>query len=143
MNNMKYLFALLAVLPFTIVFSQSGETLPVKDTTEREVIHVLLDESPEFPGGSAALNRFLVENLVYPQRALDEKLTGKCYLQFVVNADGTISNPVVRRGVPNCPECDAEAIRVVQLMPKWVKGSMARKIIPQTINLPISFTLKE
>ena len=106
-------------------------------------ITVLLDESPEFSFGGAGLRQFLTANLKYPERALREGLTGRCYTQFTVLADGSVINPKVMRGVPDCPECDAEAIRVIKLMPNWQKGSMARKIIPTTYNIAISFTLKE
>lgn len=104
-------------------------------------IFTFVDEPAEFPGGMAALRKFLGENLNYPQTAVELEIEGKCYLQFVVSSQGNISNVNVQRGVPDCPECDKEAIRVVKSMPKWKAGKNAGKEVNSTFNLPITFKL--
>lgn len=113
----------------------------VVEKKEEPVIYTFVDEPAEFPGGTAALRKFLGDNLQYPQTAQELELQGKCYLQFVVSAAGNISNVTVQRGVPDCPECDKEAIRVVKSMPKWKPGKNGGKEVNSTFNLPIVFKL--
>ncbi len=99
------------------------------------------EEPAGFPGGHEAMNKFLRNNLVYPQTAIELNLQGKCYVQFVVDVDGSISNVKIKRGVPDCPECDKEAIRVVKSMPKWNPGKLNSKPVGSSINLPIIFKM--
>jgi protein TonB len=105
-------------------------------------IHTYVDEPAEFPGGINAMRSFLRENLVYPQVAQELGLEGKCQLKFVVSAKGNISNVEVMRGVPDCPECDKEAVRVVKLMPAWKPGKIKGQAVNSTFNLPVSFKLQ-
>lgn len=129
--------------PQGYVISRDGGQSEYVTLQEDVKMVVLLDESPDFTADGAGLRQFITTHLNYPERALREGLTGKCYTQFTVSADGSVINPKVMHGVPNCPECDIEALRVIQSMPKWKQGSMAKRIIPTTYNLPISFTIKE
>lgn len=77
-------------------------------------------ETPaEFPGGFAELNQWLVENVKYPQEALEYGLMGSCYIKMMVSVDGVCSDFKIVRGVIDCPSCDTEALRVMKLMPKW------------------------
>jgi periplasmic protein TonB len=109
---------------------------------EEPKVYTYVDEPAEFPGGTAALKRYLAENMKYPQTAVELGLEGKCYLQFVVSASGNISNVTVQRGVPDCPECDKEAVRVVKSMPKWRPGKNGGKEVHSTFNLPVVFKLQ-
>ena len=97
------------------------------------------DESPEFPGGSFALRKYLVENMRYPQDALDRGITGKCYVSFVVDTNGVCTDFKVIKGVPDCPSCDQEAFRLVRLMPKWKPGLRNGIPTPMLYRIPISF----
>ncbi|MES2556879.1 MAG: energy transducer TonB [Bacteroidota bacterium] len=120
-------------------------TLPVNEKPLEKMpppVYKYADEEPQFPGGKSALNMFLVDHLRYPQRAAELGITGKCYTQFIVSEDGTITNLVVKRGVPDCPECDEEAIRVIKLMPKWIPGKVNGKADKMIYNLPIPFNLQ-
>jgi protein TonB len=146
---MKYLVALLMFLPLTIMFAQEGAIDPsVQPQTYPASIGDSIEGfpnvevEPQFPGGIADLKRFLASNINYPQRALEEGLMGKCYTQFLVNEDGTITDLVVMRGVPNCPECDAEAIRVIKLMPKWIPGKVDGKTTKMKYSLPVVFYMQ-
>lgn len=100
-----------------------------------------VDEPAEFPGGMTAMREYLKKNLMYPAIAKDAGIQGKCYLRFIVNADGSISDVSVLRGVANCPECDKEAMRVVKSMPKWAPGKVNGKAVRMNYNLPIVFKL--
>ena len=99
------------------------------------------EEPAGFPGGHEAMNKYLRNNLVYPQVAIELNLQGKCYVQFIVNVDGSISNVKIMKGVTDCPECDKEAIRVVKSMPKWNPGKLNSKPVGSSINLPIIFKM--
>lgn len=114
----------------------------IVEKPKEPVVHAYVDEPAEFPGGMAALKRYLADNIKYPQAARELGLQGKCYLQFVVSSSGNISNVTVQRGVPDCPECDKEAVRVVKGMPGWKPGKLGGKAVHSTFNLPISFTLQ-
>jgi protein TonB len=105
------------------------------------VIYDIVDEQAEFPGGRAALMKYLGENIRYPQVAQEMGIQGKCYLSFIVSESGFISNVSVKKGVTDCPECDAEAVRVVKAMPKWTPGKVNGKTVNQKYSLPVTFKL--
>jgi protein TonB len=105
-------------------------------------IYMVLDEYAEFPGGRAALQKYLDNNLQYPTTAKEMGIQGKAYLKFVVSDKGEISNVQILKGVSDCPECDKEAIRVVKGMPKWIPGKNNGKAVASWFNLPVKFELK-
>ena len=99
------------------------------------------DEMPEFPGGLVALNKYRAVNMKYPQIAIENDLQGKCYLRFVVNEIGEISNVRVVKGVSNCAECDQEAVRLIETMPIWKPGKKNGKEAKSEMQLTINFKL--
>jgi protein TonB len=101
-----------------------------------------VDEAALFPGGVPAMRSFIGNNMVYPQVARDLEIEGKCFLRFVVGTDGDISDVTVTRGVPDCPECDKEAKRVIKIMPRWKPAKKNGKTVDSYFNIPITFTLK-
>jgi len=105
---------------------------------EPEIFDVV-EEDAEFPGGQAAMADFLRKNMKYPEMALDAGIGGKVYLRFAVSAQGNISNVRVTRGIPDCPECDKEAKRVVESMPAWKPGKNNGKAVNCWFNLPVRF----
>ncbi len=105
-------------------------------------IYDYVDEPASFPGGIDALRKFLAQNMIYPMKALEAEIQGKVYLRFVVDKEGTISNVKVVRGIPKSPECDAEAVRVVEKMPKWIPGKVNGKEVDSYYNLPLTFKLQ-
>lgn len=108
---------------------------------EKEVFKPV-EVMPEFKGGAMAMMRFLSMNISYPQRAKEEGLSGKCFLRYVVMPNGSISNVEVLKGIKGCPECDAEAMRVIKLMPRWKPGTQDGKPVSVLFNLPINFQLR-
>ncbi|MGX8712125.1 MAG: energy transducer TonB [bacterium] len=120
------------------------EIAPVKieeeeDETETQIFTVV-ENDPEFPGGMEALYKYLAQNIKYPQLARDNNITGKVYVTFVVERDGSIANPRVLRDIGG--GCGAEAIRVVKSMPKWTPGKQRGKAVRVQFNLPVNFSLK-
>lgn len=130
------LFAFSTLFIITSLFSQTTEPIEVLEGTIEEV-----DEPAQYPGGTAAFTNFLQENLVYPTKAILKNRQGKCYIGFIIDKDGNMSDFVVLKKVPKCPECDAEALRVLKLMPNWIPGTKNGKPVKCRFQVPINFKL--
>ena len=117
------------------------EITPVKIEQEEEEedvqIFTVVENDPEFPGGKEALYKYLRDNIKLPQLARDNNITGIVYVTFVVERDGSISNPRILRGIGG--GCDAEAVRVIKSMPKWIPGKQRGKPVRVQFNLPVRF----
>lgn len=100
---------------------------------------IVVDEPAEFPGGRSALMTYLFENLKYPEDDAAIGNGGKCYLRFVVDKEGNISDVTVTRKTKSCPACDKEAQRIVRKMPKWKPGRKKGRPVDSYFNLPITF----
>ena len=83
----------------------------------------------------------MVDNLSYPQEALDEGIQGTVYVSFIVEKDGSISHIKVLRDIGG--GCGEEAMRVVALMPKWEPGTQRGKPVRVQFNMPVKFTLSD
>jgi TonB family protein len=112
----------------------------VKETPQEKVIFQVVEEMPEFPGGMAEAMKFLAKNIKYPVAAQQAKIEGRVIVQFVIERDGSVSDVKVMRGVN--PELDAEAIRVVSMMPKWIPGKQRGKAVAVKYTMPIMFRLQ-
>lgn len=110
------------------------------EEVKEEEIFTVVENEPEFPGGMEALYKYLAQNIKYPQLARENGITGKVYVTFVVEKDGTIANPKILRDIGG--GCGAEAIRVVKAMPKWSPGKQRGKAVRVQFNLPVNFNLK-
>lgn len=106
-----------------------------------KVVYDIVDENAEFPGGVAALRKYLSENIAYPERALKNKIEGKCYIQFIVTESGEVENIVVKKGVTDCPECDAESVKAIEKMPLWTPGKINGQNVNSRFSLPVTFKL--
>lgn len=98
------------------------------------------EEMPEFPGGINELMKFLQENMKYPEDATKEGKQGRVIVRFVIDKDGTISDATVMRSV--YPSIDAEALRVVNAMPKWTPGKVKGAPVRVKYTLPLVFSLQ-
>lgn len=96
-----------------------------------------VEHHPRFDGD---INSWLMANLKYPPTAAESNIEGRVIVQFMVKADGTITDAKVRRGV--APELDAEALRVVNSMPKWIPANKDGKDIDCKFTLPVPFKLQ-
>ncbi|MBR8703663.1 energy transducer TonB [Porphyromonas levii] len=99
-----------------------------------------LEEMPEFPGGQAAMMKWLSKNIQYPPIAAENNIQGRVMVSFVVEPDGSISNVQIARGVDS--NLDKEAIRVVKQMPKWKPGMQTGKPVRARFTLPVQFRLQ-
>lgn len=123
--------------------SHGSDIPPVSVSRKQQAeIDELSDEPATFPGGVEALLKYLKEQVNYPPTASEMGIQGKVYLKFVVSDKGKISNVRVLKGIPNCPECDREAVRVVRNMPDWIPGKNNDKPVNSYYTLPVKFELE-
>ena len=101
----------------------------------------VVDEEPSFPGGMEAMYKFLAENIKYPQEAKDNNISGRVFVSFIVEPDGSITNPRLLRDIGG--GCGQEAIRVVKNMPRWKPGKNCGEAVRVQFNLPVNFTLMQ
>jgi len=120
--------------------AQMDEATVVEDDTIYETLVHPVEVDPEFPGGNEALYKYLAQNIKYPEKAKADKIEGRVVVGFVIEKDGSISNAEVRRSVN--VEMDAEALRVINAMPKWQPGTMEGKPVRVHYNIPITFKLQ-
>jgi TonB family protein len=92
---------------------------------------------PEYPGGQAALHKFLMSELKYPAEARAANEVGEVLVGFTVGMDGSISG--VRVLKPVSPALNAEAVRVVQMMKYWRPGTRNGKPVRAEMTIPINF----
>lgn len=110
------------------------------DSTAKEEVFMVAEQMPEFPGGMKEMLKFLQENVKYPENAMRNNVQGRVIVQFVVEKDGTLTEFKVARSVD--PDLDAEALRVLQTMPKWKPGMQRGKIVRVKFTVPVSFKLQ-
>ncbi len=111
----------------------------VQEKKVEEKVFEIVESPPSFPGGDKAMYKFIGDNLVYPPIAEENGISGRVICQFVVGKDGSIQNVRVVRGQDR--SLDAEAIRVIKAMPKWIPGKQAGKTVKVKYTLPIMFQL--
>ena len=118
------------------------ESAPEEETVEEEAIPFqLVEEKPSFNGGDAnEFSKWVNSKLVYPEIAKENGVQGRVTLQFTVNADGTVSNVKVLRGVDS--SLDKEAVRVVSSSPKLKPGKQRDRAVKVTYTFPVIFQLR-
>ena len=99
----------------------------------------VVEEMPQYPGGSAAMMTFLRDNIKYPADAVKDSIQGRVIVQFVVDKQGNVVNPTLMRKVH--PSLDAEALRVVGAMPKWTPGKQNGEAVNCKYTLPVTFRM--
>ena len=114
-------------------------TKVTKKTSATDKVYEVCEQMPIFPGGDAALMKYLSENVKYPALAIKAQEQGRVVVSFTVEKDGAISDVKVARSVT--PSLDAEAVRVVKAMPKWTPGKQDGQLVRVRYNVPVSFKL--
>ena len=110
-----------------------------EEEVENEIF-LAVEKEPSFPGGEAGLRKFLAERIKYPQLAKETNVSGRVFVTFVIERDGSVSNVRILRDIG--AGCGAEAVRVVREMPKWTPGEQRGKAVRVQYNLPVVFTLQ-
>ena len=111
----------------------------VEEPEEEQQIFQVVENMPEFPGGTAALMQYLKKNIKYPTICQEQGIQGRVIVQFVVNKDGSIVDPEVIK--PVNPYLDKEALRVISTMPKWKPGEQRGKPVRVKFTVPVQFRL--
>jgi periplasmic protein TonB len=101
---------------------------------------IIVQEMPEFPGGTQALMNFINENISYPEDAIRNNIQGKVILKFVVNTDGSVDRVEILGGID--PSLNNEAIRVVKNLPRFKPGKDNGVPVPVWFTLPVIFRLE-
>ena len=127
------------------------DDIPLDTLRDKDGVYLVVPEGPEYPGGSSALFEFIKNTMVYPAAAVKDSIQGRVIVQFIVEEDGSITNPVVvkssglNRNQANSSifnQLDAEAIRIISVMPKWNPGKVEGKPCRVRYNLPINFRIE-
>ncbi|SMO54726.1 energy transducer TonB [Solitalea koreensis] len=142
LTKRSFLLTFLSLISF---FPFIGESKSFNVSTKEAIslvqqdndIYAYVEQKPEFPGGSAALNKFLTKNLKYPEKARLKNQQGIVKVYFVVRKDGSIDRISVIKSAGKL--LDAEAIRLVKAMPKWRPGYNHGKAVNVQQSLPIAF----
>jgi protein TonB len=121
-----------------IVVETKVEVIEVEES--KKEVFTIVEEMPAFPGGEAERNKFLAENIQYPQQATENGIQGTVYVSFVVDSKGNVTDVKILRGIGG--GCDEEALRVVKMMPKWHPGKQNGKNVRVLFNMPIYFKLQ-
>jgi protein TonB len=149
---MKYLLFFFALTYSAVSFAQK-DTTRIRDTRIGEGVPVIgegpivnqpaifsvVEQMPEFPGGEAAMMKFIQKNIQYPSMERDNDIQGRVIIKFIVNEDGSLSDIHIARGVSQ--GLDKEALRVVKLLPKFIPGKQQGKPVKVYFLLPIKFML--
>ena len=104
-------------------------------TAESEQVFTKVEKMPEYPGGVLAMQLYLQTNIKYPQAANGAE--GRILVQFIIDTDGSVTDAKVVKSVN--PHLDAEALRVINAMPKWKPGMQKGKAVRVKFTIPINF----
>ncbi len=104
-----------------------------------QTVYKFTDTPPLFPGGFDAMQQWIANHIQYPKQAMDFGTEGIVYVSFVVNADGSVTDAKVERGIGS--GCDEEAVRAVENMPEWIPGKMNKNAVRVKQTIPIRFEL--
>ncbi|WP_051568620.1 energy transducer TonB [Crocinitomix catalasitica] len=132
---MKNIFRIILLATLTFgAFQVQASILVQKDT-----VYTIVDVEPQFKGGEKKMAKFIQEEVVYPQDALDTKAQGVVYIQFIVEKDGALSNLKVVKGANIALNKEAE--RIVAEMSNWTPGLKNNEAVRTYYVLPINFRL--
>ncbi|MFC3813104.1 energy transducer TonB [Lacihabitans lacunae] len=106
---------------------------------KEEEIFTAVEQNPEFPGGTSEMYKYLGQNIKYPAAAQRANVSGRVFVKFVVEKDGSIGKVEVLKGIGF--GCDEEAIRVIKSMPKWNPGRQNGKNVRVFYNMPVVYKL--
>ena len=122
--------------------AKSDGIVVVPHTLKEEIkIYSSAEQMPRFPGGEAALMKYIQSHIQYPPTAAKNHVQGRVIVQFIVWKDGSVDEVKVVRSVDK--DLDKEAIRVCKTLPKFTPGRQNGKIVPVWYTLPVTFQLPE
>ena len=151
LKNMEELMSAKAAIAATTYAGDEGGTVNIDDLLEGQTVggtagqevedvYSVVEQPPAFPGGEAALLKYIADNLKYPTIALEQEIQGVVNLRFVVLPDGSIGDVFVTKSLD--PNCDKEAVRVVKSLPRFTPGMQQGRPVSVWFNLPIRFVIR-
>lgn len=139
MRSLIFIFSMLAISMHAQTTNRG--TVKVKKEADIPVVSApltIVEKMPEYPGGEPELSGFIRKNLNYSLTG--NSAAGICYVTFVVETDGTLSNIQILKGIAGCEACNAEVLRVIKILPKkWSPGMQNGAAVPVQFSLPIRF----
>ena len=123
-----------------VVREYKNEVIVEEKKPEPEQVFTAVEQMPQFPGGDAALMKYLSTNINYPTVAMENGVQGRVIVQFVVTKNGTVGEVKVIRSVDR--DLDKEAVRLCKSLPKFVPGKMNGQAVNVWYTLPITFKLQ-
>lgn len=143
---MKKIILIIGITLAHFQFSNAQETKTIPSSAqekneEDDIIFLIVEDMPSYPGGMEEMTKYLQKNLKYPEVYQKNGITGTVIVNFVIETDGSVSNVKVLRGIGT--EMDEEAKRVVEAMPKWTPGKQRGEAVRVSYNLPIRYQLND
>ncbi|MCH5223482.1 MAG: TonB family protein [Muribaculaceae bacterium] len=111
----------------------------IDERINKNEIYEKVDQPAEFPGGQAAMFRWMSSNIRYPEEAQQSEIQGRVVVSFIVEPDGSITKPTIVKGVDE--SLDKEAVRLIYKMPKWKPGKINGVPVRSYFNIPVTFKL--
>lgn len=144
-------FAVLTLFSASSVYAQNpSDTLRNKNTggsahvSEPPIpssqVFTYVEQMPEFPGGSAAMLKFMQDHIQYPEQAKKAGAQGKVYVSIIIDRDGNVTEPAIIRD-PGYG-LGQEAVKVIKAMPKWKPGKQNGQAVPVKMTIPVGFVLQ-
>lgn len=136
------------MMPLNFKLSDDQPAKPAQQTDankpnmkpDKNGVYQIVEEMPKFPGGEGALMEYVSKNVVYPKEAQEKEISGRVYVSFVIEKDGSVNEVKVMKGIGG--GCDDEAVRVIKAMPKWKPGKQEGKPVRVSYMMPIAFKLQ-
>lgn len=117
---------------------EKWDSLKIKAPEEPETFKII-EKQPAFPGGMAALYKYIQKKMKYPKEAKKQGIEGKVFVQFIIDKEGRIDKVRVVQGIGG--GCDEEAVRVIKMLPDFTPGMSDGEPIDISMVLPITFRL--
>lgn len=122
---------------FIVLMSHSHESMG----QDSDVVYTMVDHQPQYPGGMSALFKYLKGNMQYPSEAIANNVSGRIFVDFVVEKDGSLSNVRILKGLGS--GCDEEALRLFTNCQKWSPGIQKEQAVRVKMALPLQFQLPQ
>lgn len=119
--------------------AKAPKSMVVQTDTTQLLLGDIVEEQPTFPGGQSALIQFIQDNTVYPKECVKDSIQGRVVASFIIECDGSITEAQIVRSLH--PLLDAEALRIISIMPKWERHSEIGPVRRIKYTLPFSFKL--
>ncbi len=144
----SYILLIASIIIYNISFSQEIKKAESKENDkETKIVNsdndiynfYTLEQKPEFPGGEKGLLSYIAKHTEYPNKAKRKNITGKVYVQFIIDKEGKVTNVKVLRSAH--PLLDKSALKVIKSLPDWKPGKQRGKNVKVSFQVPINYTL--